>query len=243
MKRCHRALTSPSGSVFLLSRHPKRVAASNPTFDMRQSGSHILAPVLTVIAVSMALTSCERRTPSASWYCWRPDGPCFASPEQCAQSHEVAGEDPGTPCAQRSTAYCSWSCSADACGDNCYSDLAVCEYFTAQERAVYREPCEQRRPPKHPETFPEYSRPDWWCTDLVAETGEDASYCNNSQQECQRYADLVGGHVPARHSRSRAIATWSTCLRRPCAPTTAQEMLDTASSFENSSRDACRRTK
>jgi hypothetical protein len=136
--------------------------------------------VLALVACGKSAAPPPPEPTSATWWCW-PETACFALKARC-EAASIATKV-AEPCTPRATAFCTTGCSTTApgtrpsCSPLCGVDRAACTSFPNPET------CTSTPPPKHPELFPRYSEPGWWCWSLTGGNGS-ASECTKAKAHC-----------------------------------------------------------
>jgi hypothetical protein len=99
---------------------------------------------------------------------------------------EAIGEALSFPgCSPHATAFCHDTCSpdpggaGDQCRRACFTTRTMCE-----DAGPDGEDCSAEPLPAHPERFPWYLEPSWWCYELHGEAGR-ASHCVKERSACE----------------------------------------------------------
>ncbi len=158
------------------------------------------------IALFVAIAACSRSA-EHSWWC--TDSMCVATKDDCARMAQALHT--GATCKPRGTAVCSHGCEQTGgkrlCAPTCAVDRETCEMDAARASS-----CREEQPPAHPELFPFYVEPGWWCGEVKAGA---VSSCEKVKESCE---DTL--HVECRRTTS-PVYCWSRRLTGAAAMTTA----------------------
>ena len=142
-----------------------------------------------MLVVVLALAACERNSPTTkrAWWCWK-DSVCFAMRDACQRTATAAHVE--TTCVPHATAFCRHGCDPltpdkePSCGRLCAVDREACE---VNDRRTT--PCREESPPSHPELFPNYVEPGWWCWSQRGPDGNEFSWCDQMKERCEWFLD------------------------------------------------------
>lgn len=133
--------------------------------------------------------------PTTQWWCIDKLRVCQASRAACdkivALVHSKLPEK-RMACVAQPKAWCKQSCLTDgpACAWQCAVDAAECEKPLSKDQQLVAG-CRERTPPKHPDAFPNYFEPGWWCSEVRRDDGFIFSNCSKPQRECEGQLDLI----------------------------------------------------
>jgi len=128
------------------------------------------------LVLVVALAACSRGGDSRSWWC--SEFMCVATQDDCTRM--VKAIHAGGTCTAHATAFCAHGCEKRGdqtlCSPTCSIDRETCATDVARAGTCREEP-----PPAHPELFPYYVEPGWWCGDIGA-----ISSCEKAKDACEK---------------------------------------------------------
>jgi len=180
---------------------------------MQAPHMRFIAAVATIVALA-ACTPGPRKN-GLAWSCW-PDSVCFGDSEACERVSRSLNL--GNTCVRTPTAFCRRGCDTPqasgarpSCSPYCAVDRAACELNTHRTG-----PCVEEPPPDHPELFPEYSEPGWWCWDLHGPGGALSS-CAKAKEDCDWELDDTLAKLGRTRTTAGVVSGRVECAR-PAAP-------------------------
>jgi hypothetical protein len=140
------------------------------------------------LVVVLAVVGCSRASHDPSWWCWTASK-CFATEDDC----KLASHRKEPDCTPQATAFCAHGCATGSdgrphCAPECWARRSSCTDDTARAASCREEP-----PARHPELFPMYSEPGWWCGTAIVPSGKFVGVCEKGEALCSDMLSHAAG--------------------------------------------------
>jgi hypothetical protein len=138
---------------------------------------------LLVCASAVACSRAPADPVGPSWWC--RTGKCYPTRADCSLGTTAT-------CVVQSTAFCAHGCvtsegNAPICAPACYAERSRCTDDPARAAS-----CREDSPPAHPDLFPMYSEPGWWCGTTTIPSGKDIGLCDKGKASCESLLSRAG---------------------------------------------------
>jgi hypothetical protein len=166
--------------------------------------------------VVVLLASCERAgSGDHGWWCFTDElGLCHASRQACELARSVL--HPQGSCERRDTAFCvedgCYMRGVLKCEPECTANREACGVIEEKKHGR----CQESAPPAHPERWPDYVEPGWWCWQAGV-TGREVSACYKYRPECDWALDDTLAKAGLTHDAALARGLAHAC-QRPDGP-------------------------